>query len=192
MADKKKSRYWVFVIYPESAPVDWRDQLQMTGLRFAVSPLHDKDQNADGTEKKPHWHVIAIWEGPTTYAAAKAITDKLNAPGPQALNSVKGYYRYLTHKDNPEKHQYDPAEIQHLGGFDPSDYIEWTKSELERLKRDVIAFIREKDILEYADLIEILEDNDMQDLLTVTMNHTMLFGGYLKSRRHRWRDERGQ
>lgn len=184
---KKKSRYWAFVLYPESAPPDWKQILQQTGLRFAVSPLHDKDFNADEHEKKPHWHVIACWDGPTTFAAVKAITDKLSAPGPQALNSVKGYYRYLTHKDNPEKYQYDEMEIQHLGGFDPADYIEWTRSELEAFKRQIIRIIRDADLFEYADLLEMLADSDSIDLLSVAMNNTVLFRGYLQSRAGRWR-----
>lgn len=181
----KKSRYWAFIAYPDSAPTDWREQLQLSGLRCAVSPLHDKDNNPDEYEKKAHWHVIACWDGPTTYAAAKAWTDKLSASNPQALNSVRGYYRYFTHKDNPEKHQYNEADIQHLGGFDPADYIEWTRSELEAYKREIMQFVRDADLYEYADLLEILADSDRFDLLSVAMNNTMLFRGYLQSRAHR-------
>ena len=62
-----KKRYWAFVLYPESAPSDWRDIIQMTGLPFAVSPLHDKDLNADNTIKKAHYHIILCYPGPTTY-----------------------------------------------------------------------------------------------------------------------------
>lgn len=61
-----KARYWWFVLYPESAREDWRDWLQSTGLPFAISPLHDKDKNPDGTDKKPHHHIIIAFNGPTT------------------------------------------------------------------------------------------------------------------------------
>ena len=43
-----KKRYWAFVLYPESAPSDWKDILQSTGLVCAISPYHDKDINPDG------------------------------------------------------------------------------------------------------------------------------------------------
>lgn len=47
MAKNIKKRNWAFVLYPESAPADWREQLQKTGLQCAISPLHDKDMNPD-------------------------------------------------------------------------------------------------------------------------------------------------
>ncbi len=174
------------MVYPESAPDNWIEQLQLTGLKSAVSPLHDNDLEADGsTKKKQHWHVIACWDGPTTYMAAKTLTDKLQATIPINLNSVTGYYRYLTHKDNPEKHQYEDADIRHLGGFDPAEYIEFTRSELEAFKRKVMQIIRESDLYEYADLLEMLADSDALDLLSCAMNNTILFRGYLQSRAFR-------
>ena len=55
MAEKKenlKKRNWTFVLYPESAPSDWIEQLKLSGLMCAVSPLHDKDVNPTGEPKK--------------------------------------------------------------------------------------------------------------------------------------------
>ena len=43
-----KGRDWTFIVYPESAPSNWRDTLNKTHLRWIESPLHDKDVNADG------------------------------------------------------------------------------------------------------------------------------------------------
>ena len=51
-----KKRNWAFVVYPESAPEDWIEQLQKTGLQCAVSPLHDKDTDPTGEPKKAHYH----------------------------------------------------------------------------------------------------------------------------------------
>lgn len=178
----QKKRQWAFVVYPDSAPSGWVDHLKQTGLKCAISPLHDKDVDPDEREKKPHWHVIVCWDGPTTYKVAEALTKRFNAPVPQALESVRGYYRYFTHKDNPEKYQYDESEIQHIGGFDPNDYIELTRSELEGYKRKVLQLIRDADLYEYADLLEMLADSEAFDLLSIAMNHTILFRGYLQSR----------
>ena len=49
-------RQWTIVVYPESAPADWRDKLN--GLQWVESPLHDKDTNPDGSVKKQHWHIM--------------------------------------------------------------------------------------------------------------------------------------
>ena len=91
MAKNIKKRNWAFVLYPESAPADWREQLQKTGLQCAISPLHDKDMNPDNTPKKPHYHVILTYSGPTSYNVVKALTDGFNQPIPQALEQVRGY-----------------------------------------------------------------------------------------------------
>ena len=87
MAEKKntKKRNWAFVLYPESAPEDWKEQLQLAGLQCAISPLHDKDLNADGTPKKAHYHIILVYGNPTTYNNVKTLTDRLNKTIPQQL-----------------------------------------------------------------------------------------------------------
>lgn len=53
-----KGRNWAFLVYPESLPSNWEDIITETGLPMAFSPLHDKDVNPNGEEKKPHYHVI--------------------------------------------------------------------------------------------------------------------------------------
>ena len=184
-----KGRYWAMTVYPESVADGWRDVLRMTGLKCAISPLHDKDIKSDGTddEKKAHWHVMMCWDGPTTKNAANdtaALVGGVLMPRP--VNSVGGYYRYLTHRDDADKHQYDEEDIECLNGFNPSDYIEWTKSELERLKQDVFDLVRSGDFLEYADLMETLRDGDRPELWSVASNHTVFFRAYLSSRRHRY------
>ena len=130
MAKILKKRNWAFVVYPESAPNDWIEQLQQRGVGGALSPLHDKDLNATGEPKKAHWHVIVTYEGPTAQSVVERLTEHLNAPKPIPLEQVRGYYRYLTHKDNPEKAQYDEKDIQTLNGFDIRDFVEMTKSEV--------------------------------------------------------------
>ncbi len=191
MSDKKtttkniKKRYWAFVLYPESAPEDWRGQLQATGLPIAISPLHDRDLDPTGEPKKPHHHIILCFSGPTTYNSVKAITDGLNQPIPQALESVKGYYRYLTHKDNPDKVQYSEADIQHLNGFNILDFAELTRSEVFQMKRTILDIIRELHLTEYSDLIFHLEDSGLYGEMEVATNHTIFFDAVLRSCRHK-------
>lgn len=182
-----KKRNWAFVLYPESAPADWREQLQKTGLPVAISPLHDRDVNATGEPKKPHYHVMVFYQGPTAYSVVERYTKSLNQPIPQPVEQVKGYYRYLTHKDNPEKAQYDEADIQTMNGFDIRDFVDMSKSEVTRNIREVQQFVMDNKILEYADLMEILIQGgeSMKDWYDVASSHTMFFTAYLQSRRYR-------
>lgn len=184
MAENVKKRNWTFVLYPESAPEDWQEKLKLSGLLAAVSPLHCKDLNPTGEPKKPHYHVLLVYSGPTTYSAVAKFTASLNATIPQPLESCKGMYRYFTHKDNPEKAQYDEADILHVNGFNIADLCELTKSEVNEIKLRVLRYIRDVDIVEYADLIDFLADNDMTVEYDVAVNNTFFFNSYVASRRN--------
>lgn len=192
MAEKKvKKRHWAFVAYPESLPADWIDQLKQTGLKTAVSPLHDKDVYEDGENKglpkKPHYHVIVSYEGPTTFSNVEQLTKRLNSTIPIPLDQVRGMYRYLTHEDNPEKVQYSKTAIQTLNGFDIRDFVEMTRSEVTKYIREVQQFVMDNGITEYADLMEtLLEGGEaMADWFDVASGHTLFFSAYLRSRRYR-------
>lgn len=181
-----KKRNWAFVLYPESAPKDWLEQLRQSGVQCAISPLHDKDVDPNGTPKKAHHHVILVYGSPTTYNNVKAFTNgKLGQTIPQPLEQVRGYYRYLTHEDNPEKAQYSKSEIQTINGFDIADFCELTKSEVTKITREIVAFIRDNEITEYADLIENLMDagETLAPWFEVAISHTLFFKGYIESRR---------
>lgn len=188
MQKNVKKRNWAFVLYPESAPQDWKEQLQLSGLTGAISPLHDKDTNPTGEPKKPHYHVIVVYSGPTSFNVVKGLTDKLNQPIPQPLEQVRGYYRYLTHKDNPEKYQYNEQDIQTINGFDISEFIEITKSEILAIKAKLQTLIREKDFQEYADFLDYLQDFGDKTDYDIASSHTIFFNTYLKSRRYGKRD----
>lgn len=180
-----KKRNWAFVLYPDSAPPNWMDVLQSTGLPCVVGPLHDKDINPTGEQKKPHYHVIVCYSGPTSYNVVKRLTDSLNQPIPQALEQIKGYYRYLTHMDNPEKYQYDSKDIKHINGFSISDYVELTRSEIDSIKANLISLCRNLGIVEYSELMDYLLDNDLQIEFSVASGNTLFFDRYLSSYRHR-------
>ncbi|WP_217492410.1 Rep family protein, partial [Lysinibacillus xylanilyticus] len=84
-AQKKdeRTKTWTFVIYPESAPENWREIIGEEHTPWVESPLHDKDVNADGEVKKPHWHVLMMYNSKKSFNQIKRLTDELNAPIPQ-------------------------------------------------------------------------------------------------------------
>lgn len=191
MASKNvKKRNWAFVLYPESAPSNWREQLEKAGLKCAISPLHDKDVYEDGEKKglpkKAHYHVILCYDGPQTYNAVKTLTERLRQTVPQPLESVRGYYRYFTHDDHPDKYQYEKADIVSLNGFNYRDFVELTKTEVNKIIREIQGFILDNDIMEYSDLLDILRDgDDLDDWYDVAISHTLLLTAYLRSRREK-------
>lgn len=181
-----KKRNWACVVYPESLPENWLELLTLTGLQVAISPLHDKDLEADGiTPKKSHYHLIMCYSGPTSYSVVKGLTDKLNAPGPIPLEQVRGYYRYLTHKDNPEKYQYDERDIKCLNGFNIADFTELTHSEVLNITIKIANVIRARNITEYCDLVFYALDECSLDEQDVVRSHTIFFNAYIKSLKYK-------
>lgn len=181
-----KKRNWAFLIYPESAPENWRDILSQTGLPCAISPLHEFDVDPTGEVKKAHYHIIVCYAGPTSFNVVNQLCQTMNAPIPQALEAVRGYYRYLTHKDNPEKYQYSEHDISILNGFDISDYVELTRSEVNLIKKNILELICEQSIIEYSSLLDYLRLNGLPEEFEVAVNNTLLFNTYITSRRHQF------
>ena len=184
-----KSRIWACVGYPESLPGDWLDKLRDTGLQVAISPLHDKDVDPTGESKKPHYHVIFNYDGPTTFEHVKELCDSLNMTIPIKLESLRGMYRYHLHLDNPEKYQYDDRDRILLGGFDSNSVNALTKTEVDKYKNEILSFIEDNDIMEYCDLLTVLLSNGMNEMLNVASSHTLLFNTFITSRRHKRKTE---
>ena len=184
-----KSRIWACVGYPESLPNNWLDILRETGLQVAISPLHDKDIDPTGEKKKPHYHIIFNYDGPTTYEHVKKLCDSLNMTIPIKLESLRGMYRYHLHLDNPEKHQYDDRDRILLGGFDSNSVNALTKTEVDKYKNEILSFIEDNDIMEYCDLLTILLKNSMYEMLNIANSHTLLFNTFITSRRHKRKSE---
>lgn len=184
-----KKRNWALVLYPESAPENWKEILTQTGLEIAISPLHNKDKQPDGTLKKAHYHIILCYPGPTTYNVVRSLTEQLNAPMPIPLESVKGMYRYLTHRDDPDKYQYDEREIQTLGGFDIRDFSDLSVTDKARIKGELTKLIYENGITEYADFINSVMALDKMDYFIVASSNTIYFNTYIRSMRHQILEE---
>lgn len=177
---KKKARYFAVVVYPESAPADWISLLCELGIPFAVSPLHDKDTNPDGTTKKEHYHVLFVYGNTTTLKAfAECVMPILRCPLPQVVASARGMYKYFTHADNPEKYQYEASEIQTFCGFE----IPLDSKETRDTMRAIEAYAIENGVTEYAEM-SILCSHISAEWYDVFSNHTMHFGKFMSSLRH--------
>lgn len=182
MSDVKK-RNWAFLVYPESCPADWLDLLALKGVPCAVSPLHDRDINPTGEPKKAHYHVILSFGSPTTFNNVSNLSEEFHGTIPIRLESVGGYFRYLTHKDNPEKAQYNEDEIRLLNGFDPVQLL--TETELTSLIKQVVNIIELNDICEFDDLVKYLNSHDLHDCFISVEKHPYFISLYLKSKRYK-------
>lgn len=150
----KRGRSWTFVLYPESMPSDWIDILNSLHTPVVISPLHDKDINPDGTPKKPHYHILLVFDGNKSYTQVYTFVKKLNAPIPQLVENTKGMVRYFIHMDNPEKFQYDKSEMRTLGYVDLESFFEVSYTQRMVLISEMIDYISTNSIEIYADFVD--------------------------------------
>ena len=180
-------RSWTFILYPDSAPSDWKEQIEDMHILSAVSPLHDADKNADGSIKKPHYHILLTYEGKKSFNQIKKITDSLNCPIPKQVQSAKGLVRYFCHLDNPEKAQYKKSDIIAFSGLDIEDLMRPTSSNRYALIGDMINFIKNHNITEFVDFMVYAQEFHMEDWFPLLCdNCSYVIGQVIKSQRHKY------
>lgn len=181
-----RTRNWTFVLYPESAPDNWRDILDEYHIEWVESPLHDKDINADGQPKKAHIHILLLFGGVKSYEQVLEITDSLNQPIPQRCHNAKAMVRYMAHLDNPEKAQYNQSEIIAHGGVDLAELLRPSASERYTIIREMIDYVRSAGIIEFQDLMDYAASEHFDDWFRLLCdNSAYVVGQYIKSQRHR-------
>lgn len=154
-----RTRNWTCVLYPESAPKNWREILDDFHIEWIESPLHDSDMNANGEPKKAHIHLGLLFGGVQTYEQVCEITSILNATVPQKVKNMKSLVRYMAHLDNPEKAQYNIKDVIGHGGVDVSDLLKPTSSERYEYIKEMKSFCIDADVFEFADLFDYASEN---------------------------------
>ena len=172
-----KSKYFCAILYPDSISYDADKviiSLAQEHLTFAVSPIHDRDVETDGSPKKRHYHLLLAYSSATTLNNIRGWFNACGMPETD-LHSVRvcasgvGYYRYLTHKDNPEKAQYDDKDIR---VFNDSDELfkKFSKTASEKIDDLVRIFqiVDELNTISFHSLVQylMLNERDLFKMLT--------------------------
>ncbi len=180
-AGQKRTRNWATIVYEESAPEDWREKLQSYMVRTFVSPLHDYDVKEDGVPKKPHYHVLMMYDGVKTSEQAREVFQSIGGVGCEPVQSVLGYARYLCHLDNPEKHQYNPDDVCSYCG---ADYMSAIRQQADKYTAiaQMMQWICDNDVIAYSDLLEYAAINRQDWFRVLCDNGTMVIKEYIKSR----------
>ena len=180
-----RSNKWMFLLYQESAPVDYINRLDELHIPYILSPWHDKDINTEtGEIKKSHKHGVLFFDSLKSYNQVSDIVSKeLNAPKHvQVVHSTKGTYDYLTHAQNPEKTEYNIEDIEFGAGFNLEEFLHENAN--KQYLNEVIDMIEDENFTEFSDLIEYARENDYK-LLELIVSKTFFFSKYLDSRRFR-------
>ena len=142
-----KSKYFCCILYPDSVSYNVENIIKSLAeehLTFAVSPIHDRDVEDDGSPKKEHFHLLLAYSSATTLNNIRLWFSISGLPESD-LHSVRvcasavGYYRYLTHKDNPEKAQYDEKYIRVFNDVDEI-FKKFSNTESDKINKLVRIF----------------------------------------------------
>lgn len=176
-----RTRNFATIVYPESAPENWKSILENEIVPALISPLHDKDINADGEKKKAHYHVIIMFDTVKTEEQAKKIFDKIGGVGCQKINVIRNYARYLCHLDNPEKVQYNTKDVIKLCGADYDEIISLA-SDKYKVIDEMIDFCEKYDITSFYLLSKYAFKNNDQWKKALADNCSVFMREYLKSK----------
>lgn len=190
---EKKSKYWGALSWKDSEPKEILDLAKKCGVECCCI-LHDKDFNElaspvdysgeileQGQQKKDHRHWIFAFPNTTTFNHAKDIILSItNGTIPIALSNIKGAYAYLIHKHDPEKYQYNKADILHFNGFSPENYFSMGAGEEDEATIAIENIIDRMGFDEYFTLVRYLRENN-SDLARFITRHTIHFNAYLRS-----------
>lgn len=199
---KKRGKSYTLIVFIDDLPDElkdgkWKQLIIDLGFKCAFSPLHDRDVNADGTPKKPHYHVVIY--GSSNWISLidliDLVRDKFQGKGvpvPEKVPNLDGLLRYFTHIDNPDKAQYSKSGIECHGGLSIERAYRVSKMEHDVMVRDMISLIRDnEEITDFFQVVNVALDRaDKGDdkLFEVIKSNGWLLEKYISSRRYYMRD----
>ena len=176
-----RTRNFATVVYPDSAPNNWQDILVQHFVPAFISPLHDKDTNPTGDPKKPHYHVMLMFDGKKSISQVTEIFDTINGVGCEIVKSLRGYSRYLCHLDNPEKAQYNTDDVRCLCGADYTSCIGLSTDKYKAI-REMMHYCIDNSIYSYSDLLLYCSEEHTDWFRVLCDNGTVVIKEFLKSR----------
>ena len=179
-----RTRNYATVVYPESAPDNWKEIVSDLKVETIISPLHDSDVNPTGEPKKVHYHVMIMWETVKTQKQAKEVFELFGGVGCETVNSIRGMARYFCHLDNPEKARYSEDDVVTFGGVDYYALIGLAVDKHKAI-REMIQFCIENGIVEYCDLMEYCMTENESWFRVLCDNGSVAMQNYLRSKRHK-------
>lgn len=190
----QRTRNWAAIFYPEDLPEDWKERVDQLHFKWVEGPLHDRDTNADGTPKKPHYHTLLIFEAVKT---AEQVADLLKeifgesdggsiigVAMPQRVTDRCAVVRYMAHMDNPDKAQYDPNEIVGHNGADPAEIMRYSATETREMIVAMEEYIEQNGITELATFSAAIRYDHPEWHTLLATKLTMYFSAFVRSRRH--------
>lgn len=194
-----KARFFTGLIYEDSAPDDYEEQMRDSLRQWLLSPWHSPDPVQDletGALKalKRHRHVMYCHGNSITAKAAREIMPPWLVLPPSDAAFMVGSYRnlarYFVHLDQPDKEQFagkPESNLTCLNNFPLDLSKELTKGERRELKIQLWNFCRENCVTEFGELLDMLGDAQEWDMFEMAFDNQSKIEGYIRSKRNSWK-----
>lgn len=174
----KTCRYWSFLVYPDSAPVDWKKRLENTLVPSAVSPLHGGDEE----HPKEHYHVLLGFRRKVGISSARDVCNLCGGANGVVFEAYAplGSYDYLTHKNSPEKQQFGEVEPELFNGF------KRPRMELDDddMFDECMTLVLDLNITEFIDLVKYFRNLGMTEKASWVLKHAYSLKASCDSQRY--------
>lgn len=201
---RPRSKNYTLVVYPEDLSTEmqtnneWINVFRDLGHKLVVSPYHDKDVNADGSKKKPHYHILL--QGGRTWITFEELKDLVKndfggkgVAVPQKCSNSDGLKRYMTHIDNPDKYQYSKDDIRCFNGASIDEAYRISEEGKKLVIAEIMKFIREhEEFANYNQLMDYaldLKDDGDSTWFDILLSHSWIIEKYISARRFQIRDQ---
>lgn len=196
----KKSRHWSFLVYEDSGDIKKTEEIILkTGYQAFRSPLHNKDtwteddekenpEHVAGALKKPHYHVTILFPNPRAMKSVVELFKSVGVQYAEPVSSISGSYDYTTHKNSPDKYQYDEAPTTY-NRFAISDYRPTSKADIRQRALMLVNYIRNYNITSITalmlGLLDFEADNQEEriQMFEYVQSNMLLANALIKDRR---------
>lgn len=186
-----KSRYWAFILWEDSYNHNYINILSQAGLTAVISPWHDRDINeGTGEVKKKHKHVLLLFDGPNTGRKVQQYANLVNGSVCIVQNSPKNSIAYWTHKNNPEKAQYDPKDIELVGISSLQEIIELTSEDIKNIWKSIREMVQKNKVRNYYEIVDYYLEYGFINEFDYVINHTLPVDKYISSHRYKLQEDK--
>lgn len=149
-----QARAWEAILYPD-CPADEEALRYMIQTPCVAYILHDSDKHDDGTPKKPHYHLIKVFNSATTIGGMERMMPNVHSNQFQKVQNLEKALLYLTHYNNPEKAQYKREQIV-TSMPDKVNRVYQNVGDIASALIDVLDFIEDQYVLEWYTLADVV------------------------------------
>lgn len=180
----KQRKIWWAYLYEDSAPENFLDLMRESGME-GLAMRHDRDTTAAGEVKETHWHVVVRFSHAVAAKEAKEVLTSFGCKekSVQYRDSWTAVARYLCHLDDPNKFQYNPADVVEFGGADYLDAIN-RSADKYRIVGEMCQWCRENHIYSFSRLMDYAREENLEWFMALCDNCAIIMREYLKSYRY--------